>query len=312
MFEELNRELADAKEKIRRKNKLKGMLEQTNDTLQKELDRKKELEKILQDENSDVKKLESFSITSIFYSILGSKEQQLDKERQEQLAALLKYDECSNSVLALEKEFENYKASLNELNAAEGEYETALEHKKELMLQMNDTNSQKLLQLMENLAQHEMQKKELVEAIEAGNNAKNELKKVIKALESAEGWGTWDILGGGLLATAAKHSDIDEAQEYVKHTKIALIKFQNELKDVDIPMNIEINIGDFETFADYFFDGLISDWVVQSEIDESLNNVIRVKDSVNGILDSLKERLNSVQNDIFSAAENIKLFIEQI
>mgnify|MGYP001559106142 CR=1 FL=1 len=38
-------------------------------------------------------------------------------------------------------------------------------------------------------------------------------------------------------------------------------------------MNIDINIGSFETFADYFFDGLISDWVVQSGIHELLEGV---------------------------------------
>ena len=115
MFEEINRELINVKEKLLRKKKFQSSVNQTMEVLQKELDRKIELENILKDEDKDVKKLESLSITSIFYSILGSKHQQLEKERQEMLSARLKYDECCKSVLALEREIVSYKASLNSL-----------------------------------------------------------------------------------------------------------------------------------------------------------------------------------------------------
>lgn len=60
-----------------------------------------------------------------------------------------------------------------------------------------------------------------------------------------------------MLATAAKHSHIDDTKEYAYNAKIPLIRFQNELSDVDLTMDIDINIGSFETFANYFFDGLI-------------------------------------------------------
>lgn len=311
MFEEIKRELINAKEKLWRKQKFESLVNQTKGALQKELDRKIELENILQDEDKDVKKLDSLSITSIFYSILGSKHQQLEKERQELLSARLKYDECCKSVLALDRELVSYKDSLNSLLGAGCEYETALKRKEEFILRLNDGNSQKLLQLMDNLADIEAQKKELKEAIESGETVQIELGRVINSLESAEDWGKWDIVGGGLLATAAKHSHIDEAKEYAHHTKFALIRFQNELSDVDLTMNIDINIGSFETFADYFFDGLISDWVVQSRIHESLDSVQRVANNVDSVIGSLKEKLNSVQSDLLSTEENIKLLVEQ-
>ncbi|MBU3093310.1 hypothetical protein KPL35_14670 [Clostridium sp. CF011] len=311
MFEELNRELINVKEKLLRKKKFQSSVNQTREVLQKELDRKIELENILKDEDKDVKKLESLSITSIFYSILGSKHQQLEKERQELLSARLKYDECCKSVLALEREIVSYKASLNSLLGVECEYETVLKHKEEFILRLNDGKSQKLLQLIDNLADLEAQKKELKEAIASGEAVQIELGRVKNSLESAEGWGTWDILGGGLLATAAKHSHIDEAKEYANNTKIALIRFQNELSDVNLIMNIDINIGSFETFADYFIDGLISDWVVQSRICESLDSVHRVANNVENVIGSLKEKLDSIQNALLSTEENIKLLVEQ-
>jgi|GEM_PF-3558734 len=63
-------------------------------------------------------------------------------------------------------------------------------------------------------------------------------------------------------------------------------------------MNIDINIGSFETFADYFFDGLISDWIVQSGINESLDSVHLVANDVDNVIGSLKEKLKSIQKYI--------------
>lgn len=312
MFECINEELIATKEKMWRKEKFEGMIRHTEEALEKEINRKIELEKALKDEDKDVKKLESLSITNIFYSILGSKEQQLDKERQEFLAAKLKYDECCHSVLMLEKDLESYKISFNNLLDAEAEYEAVLKKKEEFILGLNNENSKKLLEIMDKIPTIEAQKKELQEAIAAGDAARNELQFVVDSLESADGWGTWDLLGGGIIATAAKHSEIDKAKNYAQNTKVALMKFQNELEDVDLAMDIEINIGSFETFADYFFDGLISDWIVQSKISDSLKGVHNVVYNVEGIIKSLKEKLTTVENELFSIKENMKSLIEEV
>ena len=312
MFEYINEELIAAKEKVWRKGKFEGMIRHTEEALEKEANRKIELEKALKDEDKDVKKLESLSITNIFYSILGSKDQQLDKERQEFLAAKLKYDECCHSVLMLEKDLESYKVSFSNLLDAEAEYESVLKKKEAFILGLNNENSKKLLEIMDKIPSIEAQKKELQEAIAAGDAARNELQFVVDSLESADGWGTWDILGGGLLATAAKHSEIDKAKEYAQNTKIALMKFQNELADVDIAMNIDINIGSFETFADYFFDGLISDWIVQSKISDSLKSVCNVVYNVEDIIKSLRAKLTTVENELSSIKDNMKSLIEEV
>ncbi|WP_346893703.1 hypothetical protein [Clostridium sp. UBA871] len=312
MFEYINEELIAAKEKVWRKEKFEGMISHTEESLEKEVNRKIELEKALKNEDKDVKKLESLSITNIFYSILGSKEQQLDKERQEFLAAKLKHDECCHSVLMLEKDLESYKVLFNNLLDAEAEYEAVLKKKEAFILGLNNENSKKLLEIMEKIPSIEAQKKELQEAIAAGDAARNELQFVVDSLKSADGWGTWDILGGCLLATAAKHSEIDKAKEYAQNTKIALMKFQNELADVDLAMDIDINIGSFETFADYFFDGLISDWIVQSKISDSLKSVCNVVYNVEDIIKSLRSKLTTVESELSSIKENMKSLIEEV
>ena len=52
-----------------------------------------------------------------------------------------------------------------------------------------------------------------------------------------------------------------------------LRSLRRELMDLEIPGDFKIDIGEFLNFADYFFDGLIIDWMVQTKIREASDNV---------------------------------------
>ena len=43
--------------------------------------------------------------------------------------------------------------------------------------------------------------------------------------------------------------------------------------DVNRVCNIDINVGDFLSFADIFFDGFVADWLVQSKIRDARRQV---------------------------------------
>jgi hypothetical protein len=60
-------------------------------------------------------------------------------------------------------------------------------------------------------------------------------------------------------------------------------------------VDLQVEIGDFETFADYFIDGLIIDWVVQSKISESLAQVENARSSVFETVDQLEDMKKEVQ-----------------
>ena len=66
--------------------------------------------------------------------------------------------------------------------------------------------------------------------------------------------------------------------------------FQQELHDVyDLP-DMHIDMGDFMTFADYFFDGFIVDFMVQSKINEARQQVNNAISRVEGILRQIRSR----------------------
>ena len=56
---------------------------------------------------------------------------------------------------------------------------------------------------------------------------------------------------------------MDQAKRNMEQAKYDLRNFSRELNDVNMVCNLNIDTGDFLSFADYFFDGFVVDWVVQ-------------------------------------------------
>ncbi len=98
-------------------------------------------------------------------------------------------------------------------------------------------------------------------------------------------------------STAIKHSRIDDARGYAHTAQQRLRRFSGELADVNWKSELSIDIGGFATFADYFFDGLISDWVVQSRIRDSIQRVSSVKTQVHNLLTNLNNEMQLTENE---------------
>lgn len=130
--------------------------------------------------------------------------------------------------------------------------------------------------------------KEIREAREAGERALQSLYAAREKLASARRWGIWDLIGGGLFANVVKHTELDHAAGYLETAKQDLALFQRELKDVDVPMDIRIDIGSFLAFADFFLDGLVADYLVQSRIADAREQVEDAIQNVERVLQGLK------------------------
>ncbi len=108
--------------------------------------------------------------------------------------------------------------------------------------------------------------KEVNEALAACDEVLYHLEQADSYLDSAGNWGIVDILGGGMISTFAKHSKMDRAEQEIQNAKNAIRILKKELQDVGKLEHIELNTDDFLSFADFFFDGLVADWLVQSRI----------------------------------------------
>ena len=264
-------QLQNLQQQVARKAHLETVLRDLHNQ-KKELDIKvADLNRVKQDEQTDVDRLEGHSLAAFFYAVVGKKEEKLDKERKEAYTAYVKYDAAVRELAAVEDDIAQYESELRGLSGCEKRYASVLKDKATAIKESGITDAEEMLHLEEQIAYLENQKKEIGEAISAGNKAMSIAEEVMAKLDDAEGWGTWDVLGGGLLSDLAKHSSLDEAQELVETLQVQLRRFKTELADVTIHADLQVSIDGFMRFADYFFDGLFADWAVLDKIEESQN-----------------------------------------
>ena len=128
---------------------------------------------------------------------------------------------------------------------------------------------------------NEKTRQEVREVREAGLNALDSLEKARKALDSARGWGVFDMLGGGMISTLVKHSKLESAREYLDQAEYDLQVFRRELADIRLP---DVQIGGMLAFADFFFDGFLADLLVQQRINEARRRIDEARRRVEDIL----------------------------
>ncbi|MBO5108759.1 MAG: hypothetical protein J6B97_10050, partial [Bacteroidales bacterium] len=219
------------------------------------------------------------------------------EQRREAVTARAKYDVAMQEMDLVQRRISRYEDELATLKDIEMKYAYALKQKVQLLKSTATPVSEKILQYEEQISNLENQKKEIREAISAGTKAKNIAEQVLSELDDAEGWGTWDLLGGGLISDLAKHSSLDDAQEEIEHLQVQLRRFKTELADVTIRAEMQVNIDGFLRFADYFFDGLFADWAVLDKIEESQAEVKNVIKQIQAVLDKLASMLASAEKD---------------
>lgn len=143
-------------------------------------------------------------------------------------------------------------------------------------------------------------RQEVREAIAAADMAIMSLERARKELDSARRWGLWDIFGGGLLSTLGKHSRMDEANAAMNEAKRHLRNLKRELLDVRVSEDFKLDVGNFLSFADYFFDGFVADFMVQSKINDALEQVeeaITKIRNIRGTLNGFLEELNQTETE---------------
>ena len=95
------------------------------------------------------------------------------------------------------------------------------------------------------------------------------------------------MFGGVFISTMVKHSKMDQAKQNMEEARNDLRNFSRELNDVNMTCHLDIETGDFLSFADWFFDGFVVDWMVQDRINQASRQVEEAICRVEGILRQL-------------------------
>lgn len=130
--------------------------------------------------------------------------------------------------------------------------------------------------------------KEVNEAIQAGKNALYALEEAKRQLKKAQGWGVADMFGFDLFGGLMKQSKMNDAKTSIEKAKYALDCFDYELADVSKKLAINLDTNDLLGFADFIFDGLFVDLMMQSRINNALNQIEKAINQVQRIINDLE------------------------
>ncbi|GAA5416685.1 hypothetical protein Pryu01_01723 [Paraliobacillus ryukyuensis] len=280
-------QLVMEKEKVRELEKYKKALNKVEAEYDQLVLQENRYRKKLEEEKVDVEKLEGVSLTSLFVTLVGKKDDRLLKEKEEVLAAQLRFEEAKAAKQEVYQELMTLKKQISDIADAPSRYQKMLNEKQEVLIHKQETPQ--LLQLNETIADLQADQKEIEEAYEAGLNAKLALKRALNYLEKAGNWGTVDLFGGGLISTSIKHGHMDDARNEVRYAQQLLRKFARELDDIGTKFSADVSISGGLTFMDYFFDGVIADWMVQDKIHRSQEQVNQMYQQTSHTLAKLDE-----------------------
>ena len=265
--------------------------------------RVRQLEKVKQSEQADVDRLERGSLAAFFYQVVGRMDEKLDKEQQEAYAARVRYDAAARELASIDADLARLEARLKGLSGCEQRYQDALMERFREIKETNSPAAQELMESESRVVELKLRRREIREAIQAGKKALKQTEAVLESLDSARGWSTMDLIGGGVWSDLAKYDHLDEAQEQVEQLQVDLRRFKTELADVEINADIQVTVEGFLRFADFFFDNLFTDWEVRDHIDQSIEQVKDTRRQIQRVLDKLERMEGSIKAQLEDETE---------
>lgn len=301
-------ELNALREKLARKSKIESMLTSLRAQITELKAEEERLARIRCEEQTDVDRLEKISLASLFYIAISKKEEKLEKEKAEAYAAALKHDITVRQVEAAEHDVSALETELHGLSGVEEQYEKVFAAKAEAVKAENPECGAEICRIEDRLGYIAEQECELDEALAAGRAALSRIFSIEGELDSAEGWGTWDLLGGGLISDLAKHSHLDDAQGQIDDLQNLLRRYRTELADVTVQADIQAQVDGFLRFADYFFDGLFADWAVLDSIHSSQGQISSTRSQV----EEVQRRLGDMKASLYAETDSLKARLSEL
>ncbi len=234
---------------LKEKAERKTFLEIRLDELKK---RKKELEPKLRlleinahNEGGDVEDLENKTLKSLFYDVVGKKEEKLEKERAEAMQSAMARDDAKRELDAVTEEIAACDSELLSLVGIEEKYTRALDEKLASIKGTDARYTDYEPIYAERVSCYEVMLKRINQALIILDNAKDKANKIVRELDDAAGWDEVLLLAGARLASAKKDDHTGNAKNFANAYKNEIAKLSKcELGiDTDALSHIEMTVS---------------------------------------------------------------------
>lgn len=311
-------ELKLAYENMMRKKKIEIHLVNLEKRIKLQRMEVQRLSRITAEEEEDVHKLDKLGMQSLFQTILGNKQEALEKERQEYLMAVLQFQGAEKNLAALKYEKEILEKQLSGMFQAEVTFDNLFKkYEKVIFSQLNEKTKNKIKAIDLRILNHEERIVEIREAIKAGKKAEKVLTKIIEDLSEIKTWGNSilakkkiKIYGGGNSADAKKKF-LYHAKNDAQKANILLEHFEIEILDIYKQFKLDYRqyIKSFTNFLEIFYDNLITDWIVKQDIKNTSYAIETIHDKVLRILAMLENEIVKTKEYIKEEKQIIKMLV---
>lgn len=285
------------------RNRVKRRLEGAETQYKEAVRLRDRLHRQLSKEQQDVVKLGKFSFANKIKEWTGKWDEQMEREINEVAEAELKYNEAEKTVTDLEAEVGRLRTEMNrdDFLYVDEDWADFLKEKEAWIRQNNTEANGTLQKIADDRVRVRSLVREIDEAYEAGDKAKRALDAALDKLGNAEGLSMWDtFLGGGLIVSALKYSEMNSSDDLVHRAQRALRHYETELMDVQnaATESFNVNHNDFFTFTDIFFDNIFSDWAVHSRITDAKGKLNTVLHDVRRVQDQLRRKRDEAMEEL--------------
>jgi hypothetical protein len=252
-----------------------------------------------QQEQRDVDRLEHLSLSRVFASLKGSREEALTQEQAEANAVRVRVADAQARLEAVRSELQAAQNRLDQLAPAPHAYAAMLAEKERHLTESDDPRRATLLSLADEQGRLNAELAEMNQAMAAADAARQALSVVDDKLGSASGWNTYDtFFGGGMLATAMEHSRLDDAAAAAAEADRRMAVLRTDLTELDqvaqtSPM---ITLSGATRFVDLWFNNIFTDLAVRDRIQQGKQNVAQSLQMISAIEGRLKTQSAEVQS----------------
>ncbi len=306
-MEKLKKELRKLYEDIISKEKIELHLKNIDRQLINKEAEQKRAKMQVQIEERDLKRLEQKGLYGVFQSILGNKEERIEKERQEYLQAYLKQQSIVNSLVELKKEKElllkNYSSKFN----TEEAFDKLVQQKVKEITKDDPELGEGIVHFEERIIRHRSKIKEIQQTIREGRKTIRMLSRILINLGKIEHWGKGRSKRNATNRNRAK----DRIKKDINIADNHLNKFEKELLDISdhYSMNYTQQLEATRGFLDALYDSLITDWVVKEKIENSSNVVRNFSDKILRIMSMLENEIDKTRNYIKEEKKDLRLLV---
>ena len=292
-------------EELTRLQRIDNHLQELYKTMEKNLNEKNYLTELLNNKQFDVEKLEKMNVRNLFYTVLGSKEEQIEKERQEYLEIALKIKDLIKQIELDTFEIEVLRKQLTNTEIIETRIKELKKlREKEISSNPEEENHRLLRSLFKDQEENSRLKVEIDEAYNAGYKAIISVEKLYEQIGNARNWGQWHL--------ANRKTIMDSVLSQSHTVNHLLTQFEIELRDIGVSRkDLYLDLNFVQSWIHLLAEALIQDWLFEQRIKKSIENVANLHKRMKELLDWLLasrnatvQKLSETQNKIDHVVQN--------